>query len=449
MINERILEFLDGSLSHEEEAELLHTLSVSPEKRELLRSYMNQGALFARDKQTISVPYAAEQALWQRMAAVLPAVPTAPAAIENVAVPIARNVGFFTKVFNTASTAVAGATLVVGLVAGYLLRTDNTIAPVTASASKISTLSTSTPQPLAAVTPEIRYITKYVRIPCEAPLGAAAESHDPGLRLASFDLPALPASDLGTNIATLRDPIAERVASAIANKDNVMPVAGRLDEKPVLLAVGGDDGIKPYFHETQRYQERPKTLLERFEFGVTEHFGREYPNSTATNSSMPIITNSSINTFFQISPKSPKFWAGAAFGTANVTKKSLYTRSGNQLDRLQDVLVADTVHSQSTYIAGFLQYRVPAFVGDMTFTAGYGLATLGQMFIGEIGMHYDLSREVGLQVGIRGMQFHYSLAAERAAAVNSGSGSLVIPKGVEDAPPSFNLELGTGLYFHF
>ena len=48
-LNERILDFLDGSLPADDEAELLHRLSVSPEKRGLLRDFMEQRALIARE----------------------------------------------------------------------------------------------------------------------------------------------------------------------------------------------------------------------------------------------------------------------------------------------------------------------------------------------------------------------------------------------------------------
>lgn len=431
MINERILDFLDGSLSHEEEAELLHSLSVSPEKRNVLRGFMNQGALVARDKQTITVPYMAEQMLWQRMAAVLPAVPmaAAPATVEEMAQPAIGTIGIFSRLFHSTSTAIAAATLIVGLGVGYLLGTNTT--ETTQRISQSTSPAATTPATTASIAPEVRYITKYIRVP--QPSASSATSSD----LAEV-----------SNTSSVNDPAASGNLDE-AGGQSIRTIAPHSTDAPVLFAVGGEHGIPPYLHEARGYGERPKTLLERFEFGVMENFGREYPNTLATNSSLPIITNSAVTTFFQISPNSTKYWAGAAFGTANFAKKTLYTRAGNPFDPMQTVLVADTVHSQSSYVAAYLQYRVPAFVGDLTFTAGYGLATLGQMLSGEVGMHYDISREVGLQFALRGTQFYYSLGAEREAAVKAGSGSLVIPKGIDQATPSFNLDLGTGLYFHF
>src|SRR5438309_5797386 len=74
-LNERILDFLDGSLPPDDEAELLHTLSVSPEKRDLLRSFMKQDALLAGDRASLAIPYRAEQGLWAKLDAVMPSVP--------------------------------------------------------------------------------------------------------------------------------------------------------------------------------------------------------------------------------------------------------------------------------------------------------------------------------------------------------------------------------------
>jgi len=76
-LNERLLEFLDGSLPADDEAELLHTLSVSPEKRELLRNFMNGQSLLAKDRMALQVPYATESALWAKLDAVMPLAPAA------------------------------------------------------------------------------------------------------------------------------------------------------------------------------------------------------------------------------------------------------------------------------------------------------------------------------------------------------------------------------------
>src|ERR1041385_3186411 len=113
-LSQRILDFMDGTLAPDDEAELLHTLSVSPEKRYMLRDFMQQRALFARDREAMAIPYEAEQSLWAKVDAILPIAPvieTAPIAVQHV--------GFMTRLMSGASAAVGAAGLLVGLGIGY------------------------------------------------------------------------------------------------------------------------------------------------------------------------------------------------------------------------------------------------------------------------------------------------------------------------------------------
>lgn len=53
---ERISAFMDGALSPGEETEFLHILSVSPDKRALFHSYLDQRAAFVADARSTTVP---------------------------------------------------------------------------------------------------------------------------------------------------------------------------------------------------------------------------------------------------------------------------------------------------------------------------------------------------------------------------------------------------------
>jgi hypothetical protein len=268
---------------------------------------------------------------------------------------------------------------------------------------------------------------------------------------AAFHVPGLPSSamDVRINAPEAMSTSNVTVVEAQIPEPIVHRVAPRTDAF-AMNSIGGEDGNKPIFLHNDVYEAPDKTLLQRFEFSFSESFGRQFPNSAATNNSLPLITNSTIGTFFQVLPKSEALWIGASVGTANITRKNLFTRAGNPIDPLQNVLTSDTVHAQTSYIGAYLQYRVPAFShADLTFTGGYGFAGLGKMVMGELGMHYAVSREVGLLFGLRGLRFSYDLSKEKADALSSGSGSLVVPKGVEDASPSFYMEISTGLFFHF
>jgi hypothetical protein len=221
-------------------------------------------------------------------------------------------------------------------------------------------------------------------------------------------------------------------------------------EMPVVHSVGEPVG-NPIQIGRSAIVQRDQTLLNRFEFHLNESFGRQFPNNAATNVSLPLITNSSVGAYFQVFPKSNTLWAGAAYGSASVTKKELFTLGGNAFDPLQNVLAADTAHVQASYIAALAQLRFPAFAGgELTFTGGYGFAIdQGQMAIGEIGLHYDVTKEVGFVTGLRMVRFSYDLSAERDAAIRSRTGSLSVPNGIDKASASINTELNTGLYFHF
>jgi len=53
---EQISAFMDSALSPDEEADLLHILSVSPDKRALFHSHLATRRAFIADMQTVAVP---------------------------------------------------------------------------------------------------------------------------------------------------------------------------------------------------------------------------------------------------------------------------------------------------------------------------------------------------------------------------------------------------------
>src|SRR5205085_3153948 len=120
--NESILAFLDGMLSEEDEAELLHRLSVSPERRTLLRSYLNQKQVLAADRLAIHVPYDAEQELWSRIAQVdtpepfITAEPNVPAMHA-----LQTSSSLWSRIAQPVVASVSGLALILGLSSGYYL----------------------------------------------------------------------------------------------------------------------------------------------------------------------------------------------------------------------------------------------------------------------------------------------------------------------------------------
>jgi hypothetical protein len=66
-LEENVLAYLDGSLGEEESAELLHTLSVSPEKRALLEEHLRMTNMLSLGRKPFAVPAAAERELIARL----------------------------------------------------------------------------------------------------------------------------------------------------------------------------------------------------------------------------------------------------------------------------------------------------------------------------------------------------------------------------------------------
>ena len=445
-VHDEILGFLDGNLSAEAEAELLHRMSVSPERRALLRSYFQQQSLIAQDKQSINVPFEAEQGLWARLDTLMPAVPAAiPVASQVATMTAATSAGVFSKFSMAGSALVASLLLMLGFGGGYLAGNtadDKASGSIASNNAQPSATEASAPQIIYRdAEPQIiekerivtRYITRYIHVPAAGLPGA-------GPALAMSDAAQYNASDMSRNSRS------DVVSSAEPMITLALPVAGQESR----INVGGE-GLKPVFPSVAETREevKEKSVLERFEFSFNESFGRQYPNTEATNTTLPLITNSSVSVYFQVLPRSEKLWAGFSVGTANVTRKTLRTDPINEFGD-EEIVRGDYNHVQTNWLGGFLQYRTPISMNwDFTTTAGYGFASAGNMAIGEVGVHVDVTKDVGFTAGIRGTRLSYELKGDMQELMDNRKGSLSVPRGVTDATPSFNLELATGLFFHF
>jgi hypothetical protein len=112
MITNDIQELLDGALGDERMSELLHTLSVSPEKRAALRQHMALRGTMERDRTASGLAPSEDAAIWGSIASVI----QAPAGMAGGAAVATRIPGWAMR---------TAAVLVVG-VAGYLLGSNET-----------------------------------------------------------------------------------------------------------------------------------------------------------------------------------------------------------------------------------------------------------------------------------------------------------------------------------
>lgn len=546
------MKFLDGALSSEEEAELLHRLSVSPEKRAVLRSFINQKGLFNQDRRAMNVPYEAEQKLWARLGGIMPApepmataapipepvVPAAPVTPIPTAALSGSAAGTATvwyRSFRTGYVSLSLVTLLVTFGLGYLLgntsadqpkfaavntrtatpapatsstgtsitaipqeaplhdRTSNdvvTVVPQSTTASALHHANTHhavkqtsvfassafvdrvtvTPLMIAAVAPSqdvadnvtdnvvarsseesgIANASHAVNTPARASTNRSNTVKNNGA--SSVNSTVLPAAASMVSETAIPSAIAEKIDRAKAEASDIHPLAVQSDLSAITLQnIGGEDGgIQPVFQHNHKYAAaRTPSFIERFEFSFLESFGREYPNSDATNVTLPVITNSAVAAHFQVLPESRALWAGVGFGTANVTRKRLFAVKDAKLP--EDVAIGEYSHMQANWIGGFVQGRIPVWdLTELMASVGYGTSNAGKMMMGEVAFHYDATREVGFIIGLRGTRLTYDMQDDITALRNESKNPLaILDQGTLTATPAFNIELSTGLFFHF
>jgi hypothetical protein len=110
MVTDEIQELLEGTMRDDRMAELLHTLSVSPEKRRAFREYLTLNREIEEDRSASALTLGEDAALWESIAA-------AGAVGTTVATTAGRSIGIW--------IGRAAALLAVG-VAGYLLGSQTT-----------------------------------------------------------------------------------------------------------------------------------------------------------------------------------------------------------------------------------------------------------------------------------------------------------------------------------
>ncbi len=434
----QLQEFLDGSLPPEQEAELLHRLSVSPERRNLLRSYMKQQAVISTDRASIAVPYATEQKLWAALAALPPAAaPVIPAA-TSVA-PIAATSVFF-KV-----AAVALVSAIVGLGSGYFLWHSE---GATSAAGK-----TIVPGPVAELAPAASSTTS-----ATTTLTDNGTSHTV---LANASRPAIISQNHSIVSQSYEAPLPTLEIASVPLVNDPMHLNGSTRTIPEgsYFLPASVQIRDPYGVQYNRpalggsAEVREQGFLERFDLQVHEAVGKQFPNTTATNTSYPIIINSDVQLKYMLNQD---FWVGVGVGTSNVTQKKLSKAlidDGNPLAGY--TIVSDLVHEQTNWVGASLEYRIPVSSRvAIAANAGIAASSLGPIYSSEIGARFDVSTQIGILAGVRGTMV-YSSATQQYEAVKAEILQTKSPSPTSVGPdvsknnPNYNLELSTGIYFHF
>jgi hypothetical protein len=293
MIEERILDFLDGNLGTSEEEELLHRLAVSPERRNLLKQHLQMRELtssLAR-RQYVPVPQAVTTSLFTTLAANGYAGPKMPvssksgrkliASLEKNAGAIAQKITNTPSVFRRSSLIFAS---IVSFVAGgiliYLLMPETRQDKLLASASEVFQKNPA---------PTIAYHQSELTTSSTRPIANNS----------SATLISLNARDKSQYITDNRSyknsnpsPVENTVIPPSSTTDNVaVQSISRVDVKyPNLnLAtadIGGDrTSVNPFDHMIPG-QQAEKSFLQRFSFSFRSGEGKAPGNSSALTGSL-------------------------------------------------------------------------------------------------------------------------------------------------------------------
>ncbi len=458
-MNTELLQFLDGTLAPEQEAELLHRLSVSPERRDLLRSFFNQQVLFQRDRNSIAVPYAAEQKLWASLGQMMPpamqtaAVPAA--AVIETAATTASHSGFFSSAFSIASVAII--CLLIGLGSGYFAgknsMAENSHMAQTLSPSSGQTVFSPVGQNLSSSMQSSVRVTNINHIAKHSHLSNAAQS-----TLLHTEAPQVSDIHMSNNVNFANANAAVNNTNQELTTNSILPQISIVTPKQSATVYMRDPfqySLQSPFNPEESNLPQ-KTFLQKFEFYFNEGIGKQFPNNAATNVSMPVVTNSSISAMFQAFANSHNILSnllgGATLGTANVTMKKFRIAQKDPLDpKAGYEMVADLVHIQTTYGGPVLQYRIPEVLKKTAFYLNGTVAgsSAGMILGGEVGVHYDASSDVGVVGGLRITHLNYNIDAQQQQVIAQGVTSFGVLPATTTTQPTYNFEISLGTYFHF
>jgi hypothetical protein len=433
---EDILRFLDGSITGEEEAELLHRLSVSPERRDKLRSYMKQQEFIDRDRNAITVPYAAEQKLWATLNTMMPVAETvATSAVVTQVATKPRAIGW------VAMGAVAVMSLLVGFGSGFFAGKESSEvtlaprsevilqAPLAASNSNAGFENTNT---IENATNRVRTTQAHNNTRSEAPLNTSNRNgnvSDIREEEKSTTVVDNEVAQLQTvsNVHTLRE--SDNVASAITISESL----GGMEKSPF---------------NRESFSER--SFLQRWEFAITENFGKQYPDNGATIVSFPVVTNSSLGVYFQPFEKT-NLWVGAGVGSMNISKEHLAIKETPGVGGDKHIGTSLS-HVQTEWFGGSLQYRFPVFSSfNITTSLGLSGSAEGVMASAELGTRFDVTSQVGISLGMRLTNLSYDLQNEKNEMIQNGVDldGLGWSKSLDATFNSQNVDAVLGIYFHF
>jgi hypothetical protein len=403
---------------------------------------MKQQAVFANDRAAIAVPYEAEQKLWAALAAMPPAAAPIVSGVTNTAAPVATS-SVFLKV-----ASVALVSIVVGFATGYFFGNqpgaNTTLAP---ASSSIAVATPTTSSATADVASSVR--NSDVRS-AHAHTGSIEQSSAQSHVLATNrHFPEAPLSQ-GLDLHASYFQVADPVSIASNESDRLIPSASALVPGTSFVRDPNNPGAsRPSIWDLN--PEPPKRgprFSDYLELSIHEGIGKQFPNSSATNVSIPIVTNTDVTMKFMIAHS---FWVGAGVGLANVTYKNLYEAASAPNSPTHQIYW-NYEHRNTAWFGLLAEYRQPISERfTVAINGGVAASSVGPIISTEAGIRYAATDYVGALAGVRLTRSTSNVQSQHDALTSPSTGTpgLVDSPGSLNDPSMLNLEISTGIYFQF
>lgn len=434
-----IQELLDGTLSNQQAAELLHRLSVSPEKLSAFRQHIALQTALERDKHASGLTLAEDAAVWNAIsgAAVMPS-PLRPSP------------------FRRAMRLVGGAGLiVVAGVVGYLLGTQTLgvriagLRPgLNAAVARMAPASGLTDHGKAPVVFNIPFApTVIARANSAAPRMPLAQNNAPLAARATRPLPARGA-DAAMDMTSLIQPVTAArtpqhnapddnpaVASAVVNPEHLR----RLPQNP-----SAQDNISAAPPAVRQFAQNGPELA------FNERVGVITPKPWGVRQADPEFSYRNIDLSYRFGDGRVGVGARVAYGTfARVTLQQTAQESGGDLGMPVTVYEPRLQAQKGLWFEGFANYRMG--VTDMLAVgveASFGGSASYVKAGGDLYLVALLTKNIGLQIGGGVGNYWYDLSRQRADVLK-GAGNVAVSADAQSAYHGTILEGRYGLFVRF
>lgn len=457
---ENILRYLDGTLTDSESAELLHALSVSPEKRVILEQHLQLKDMVTSAQKPFTVPAELEQAMGRRFPAV--ALYNSEIALGPSSTVGSNGSSIISSFFSKRSVRIAAAALLLLAFSSYLAIStkDEGAVLATQSATNLTRTSSNNSTNFLSSSSTSRADISSTR-PSESLIQSTASR-------ATFDQGRAHSSERHTlytdkrNISIIKDEGSNDInANAVTNLNN----GGSAESYPLELALISSVGmprVEPSASITMNSIGEPKyaspfgkkqdqlqvPVLLRFEYGMGQAYFRVNTADAVQNTRIESAPLFGVD--YIASPYFSLGLEGGSAGIAQVVPSEVYEGTSNVTRYVTSNTIEASNHFYTRLMARYTINPYDMFHVETGIGAGVAFdENAVPLIAATAALSYDLSQKLSMSFGAS----FAGTFSKVAAPVQSGdipANNEAIPVGyIEENTPSSTTLFSPSLTFRF